>query len=165
MTYIWGPLVIGTILFLLFCWFVFYKKQPFDLSLLGLLTLSVMLFLILIINPESIKIGQGGVELSGLKKDVVVAKAQAERAQHLSLELAAMTMWNMGRFQSAESIEMNKSISKKILEELYGEELAEKYLNNALHRGIFLIPKRELKDIPDDAIPSVNSPLYEILGK
>jgi len=161
----WLLPLIGIVLLGLFFWFVLFKKQPFDPSLLGLLTLAVMLFLVFIIDPTSIKIGRDGLELSVIKKDVGVAKAQAERAQRLSLELAAMTMWNMGRFPSEESIEMKKTISKKLLEELYGKELAEKYLNNALHRGIFLIPKSQLKDVPDEAMPSVNSPLYEILRK
>jgi hypothetical protein len=118
--------LIGVLFFGLFGWFVFFKKQPFDTSLLGLLTLAVMLFLIFIIDPTSIKIGQGGFEM---KKEVIAAREQANQAQRLSLELAAMTMWNMGRYPSVDSIEMNKTISKKILKGLYGNDLAEKYLN------------------------------------
>lgn len=147
--------IVGTVIFGLFLRFAFWPEAKFDTPLLGLLTLSVVLILVALVQPESIK--YGGMEL--IKKDVEEINSKAKESVKLALEITAMLTWNAGRWDAGGK--QNEEIATNILRELYGDKALE-YRYALQKKGIFLTPKPELEKIPDTEVPKeVKSPLYE----
>jgi hypothetical protein len=141
----------------MFVWFVFVRKDKFDASLLGLLTLSLVLILVALVQPESIK--YGGMELSTVKKDAEEINKKAKESVKLALETVAMVTWNGGRWGAGGK--QNEEIATKLLAELYGDK-ALQYRYALQKQGIFLTPEPELRKIPDTEFPrDIQSPLYE----
>lgn len=151
----WAPLLsLGILVIVLFCYLLFSKMNyNLDISLLGLLSLGVLLIALAVLQPENIKYGD--LELKRMKNE-------ANEAIKASLEASAMTLWNSGRWGG--NIEEGKQteIVDGILENLYGGK-ATQYKNYLLKKGLYLAPEEELKKIPDDVqLPrELHSPLLE----
>lgn len=147
--------VLGVGVLAMFVWFVFVRKDKFDASQLGLLTLSLLLIIVSLVQPDSIK--YGGVEL--LKKDAAEINSKANEAVKLALEATAMLTWNAGRLDVGGK--RNEEIATKLLKELYGDKALE-YRYALQKKGIFVTPREELERIPETRFPEeVRSPLYE----
>ncbi|TAJ07812.1 MAG: hypothetical protein EPO61_11835 [Nitrospirae bacterium] len=149
--------VLGLAILGLFLWFVFVRKEKFDAPLLGLLTLSLLLILMALVRPDSIK--YGGMEFNTIKQDAKDINSKAKETVQLALETTAMLIWNEGRLGAGGK--HNEEIATNLLRELYGDK-ALQYRYVLQKKGIFLTPKPDLLKIPDAEFPKeVRSPLYE----
>ena len=143
--------VLGSSILGMFAWFVFARKERFDASLLGLLTLGTLLILVSLVQPRSIK--YAGFELNDIKKDA------EEAATRIALETTAMLVWNAGHWDEAGI--HNEELATNLLKELYGDKALE-YRYALQKKGIYLTPKAELEQIPETQVPKeIQSPLYE----
>lgn len=151
--------VLGIALLGLFLWLVFGRKEKFDTPLLGLLTLSVVLILVSLVQPDSIK--YGGIELNTIKRNVEKINNKANENEKLTLEITAMLAWNANRWGAGGKL--NEDLATNILRDLYGDKALD-YRYALQKKGVFLTPKAELEKIPETPFPKgVQSPLYEHL--
>lgn len=140
------------------------RKENFDMSRLGLLTLGIALISIAALRPKSFK--WGDVQLVGLAErveqataDAKDATARANESQKLAIETTAFLIWNHGRWGMGGPFQ--EHMARKFLEEVYGDK-AKQVANHFQHLGIFATPPDELRRVPKSPLPSgVRSPFLE----
>lgn len=139
----------------LFCWLLRWRKEEFDAALLGLLTLSLLLLGISMVQPDTIKYGE--IEL--IKRESIAINEKAKEAVQLALETTAMLAWNAGHWDAGGA--HNKEIATSLLKELYGDRALD-YRYALQRKGLWVTPKEELGKIPNVALPqNFRSPLYD----
>lgn len=88
--------IAGMLTLSLFCWLLWWRKNEFDAALLGLLTLSLLLLGISMVQPDTIKYGE--IEL--IKRKSIAINEKAKEAVQLALETTAMLTWNAGHWDA-----------------------------------------------------------------
>lgn len=166
-------LVVASALLGLFFWLLIRKKKDFDATMLGLLSLPILIVVIAILQPKSIKAFD--VELNDLHDEVkeVIRTGkennqkvestvlEVQRALKLALETTAMVTWNTARSSPQE--EKAKIQADEILRQLYGED-AKKYREYMQREGIYFATPQERIEVQGVAKPaSVESPLLNTL--
>jgi hypothetical protein len=161
----WLPwLIIGFVgigLLVLFYYFVCRRKQGFDSPLLGLLTLSVLLISLSILQPPRFKYGDLEVNIRKIQH----ATDEAEQAGKLASEAAAIMFWNGGRFDGTDT-EKAKQIMKSIYGPEKGKELVEYYIDQGIFKTSEEEKNVELKGKSNIAPPKgIDSPYLETFMK
>lgn len=166
-------IVVALALFGLFFWLLLKKEKEFDAAMLGLLSLPILIIVVAILQPKSIKAFD--VELNGLRDEVKeVIKtgkennlkvestvAEAQRALKLALETTAMVTWNNS--SSSPQEEKAKNQADGILMQIYGPD-AKKYREFMQREGIFNATPQERIQVQGVAKPAnVESPLLNTL--
>lgn len=119
--------LLGIALLPLFWYLLKNKNQTFDASLLGLITLSIFMISVALIQPPTLKYGDLELTLKKVQK----ATQDAEVAGRLASEAAAIMFWNGGRLDGAD-VEKARQIFKSI----YGDENGKKLIEYYIDQGI-----------------------------
>jgi len=154
--------ILGIFVLSFFLWLIYFRKQKFDVSLLGLLTLGITLIIGALLQPPSIKYGDVEMIIDDAKK----ATKEAEKASLLVNETVAMLLWNHGRL----GVRADTNAARKLLEKVHGKEKAQGIIDYFIDKDIFKTSGEEKRNllrnkgaikIPENTI----SPLIEMIDK